>query len=214
MMMQRQHTHQAGHILVEFLLITPLLLAIAGGAMEVARFLRFNQMASVFSQEAAITAYRRCTDFFIFSASDAFDEAATRAAVQGCLNTFRGNLQQQLNTISPNVGTNPQFSVVLSVYRRDQVTDSGTAIGFTTLTRIVSATADLNSHYNAVGAELRRVTPVNTRILTDEQVRDMQRIVIAEVAYTYRPAIPIYRVLLGPIDLFRTTEEFRETTIL
>jgi Flp pilus assembly protein TadG len=212
--MQCNPSRQNGAILVEFLLITPLLLAIAGGAIEVARFLRFNQMASVFSQEAAITAYRRCTDIFVFNSNDTFDQTSTEAAIQVCLDTFRNGFQTQLNALSPNVGNNPQFSVILSVYRRDQVTDGDVATGFTSLTRIVSSPTGVTSHYSAAGEEIRRTTPADTVVLTDTQVRDMERIAIAEVGYAYSPAIQIYRVLLGPIDLLRTTGEFRETTIL
>ncbi len=46
--------------MVEFLLVAPVLLAISGGTIEVANFMRLSQISTVASQEMANVAYRRC----------------------------------------------------------------------------------------------------------------------------------------------------------
>jgi hypothetical protein len=51
-------------------------------------------------------------------------------------------------------------------------------------------------------------------VFTENEITDMERIVIAEVAYMYSPVIPIYKLVLGNIDLIKTDRGFRETTIL
>lgn len=209
--------HQRGQILIEFILIAPVLLAIAGGAIEIARFLRFNQVASVFSQESAMTAYRRCSDFFVFKEDETFDEVKTKAAAQRCLNDLRTTIENRLSDAYPIADpNNPKFSVVLSVYRRDQIAGSG--IGFASLTRTVSPdptgdSAAISSLFGISGNLIVRVGP-NTAVFTEAEIVGMERIVIAEVAYMYSPVIPIYRLLLGNIDLIKTDRGFRETTIL
>jgi hypothetical protein len=208
-----EHIRQKGQILIEFILIAPVLLAIAGGAIEIARFLRFNQVASVFSQEAAMTAYRRCSDSFVFQATGSFDETKTKAQINECLEELQTALQQRLSDAYPNTQpNNPRFSVILSVYRRDQ--SAGSGIGFNALTRIVySDTQALSSLYNASSNTIVK-DATNTVVFTEAEIKSMERIVIAEVAYMYSPAIPIYKLLMGDVDLMKTDERFRETTIL
>ena len=212
-----EHTRQKGQILVEFILIAPVLLAIAGGAIEIARFLRFNQVASVFSQEAAMTAYRRCSDSFVFRTTGEFDQTTSQAEINACLRELQTGLQQRLSDAYPDTTpTNPRFSVLLSVYRRDQA--AGAGIGFTNLTRMVfpNSAQDpdaLSSQYNSSSNTIVKVS-TNTVVFTEPEIRSMERVTIAEVAYIYSPAIPIYRLLMGDIDLMKTDERFRETTIL
>ncbi len=204
---------QKGQILIEFILIAPVLLAIAGGAIEIARFLRFNQVASVFSQETALTAYRRCSDFFVFTNAGGFDSPATQAAIRTCLNQIHETIQNRLDAAYPStVANNPKFSLALSVYRRDRV--GGSTVGFAALTQIAAnGPGALSSLFAINGDTIERVSP-KTEVFSQEEIEAMERIVIAEVAYIYSPAIPIYKVLLGNIDLMKTDEGFRETTIL
>jgi hypothetical protein len=213
--MHRRHkTRQKGQILVEFILIAPVLLAIAGGALEIARFLRFNQVASVFSQEAAMMAYRQCSDFFVFTSAGTFDKAETEKAINGCLTNLHNTIQNRLNDAYPStVSSNPRFSVVLSVYRLDQT--SGSGVGFSELTRLAypNSSLEISSLYNVSGASIRRDGEGHD-VLSDSEIREMERVVIAEVAYMYVPAIPIYKLLMGDVDLMKTNERFRETTIL
>ncbi len=212
-----ENIRQKGQILVEFILIAPVLLAIAGGAIEIARFLRFNQVASVFSQEAAVTAYRRCSDSFVFHTTGTFDETKTKAEINECLEELQTVIQQRLSDAYPSTQpNNPRFSVILSVYRRDQAAGSG--IGFTALTRMVYPNSEDNTNapsslYNASSNTIIKVAD-NKVIFTEAEIRSMERVVIAEVAYMYSPAIPIYKLLMGDVDLMKTDERFRETTIL
>jgi hypothetical protein len=208
---------QRGQILIEFILIAPVLLAIAGGAIEIARFLRFNQVASVFSQEAAMTAYRRCSDFFVFKADETFDTVQTQAAATQCLSGLRTTIENRLSNAYPTTDPkNPRFLVVLSVYRRDRIAGSG--IGFGSLTRMISpdSAADptaISSLYKISGNTIVREA-TSAVVFTENEITDMERIVIAEVAYMYSPVIPIYKLVLGNIDLIKTDRGFRETTIL
>jgi uncharacterized protein (UPF0333 family) len=222
---------QRGQILVEFILIAPALLAIAGGAIEIARFLRFNQTASIFSQEAAVAAYRKCSDFTNFDANGSFNSNATSSAIQLCLNDLRTQMQTRLNQISnPAQPINPEFLLVISVYRRDRIRDengnlilqSGLPVGFNSLERIVSASAPfaspsipLSSLFSPSSEAINRNNPLPaTVVITAAETEKMERIVIAEVAYRYTPAIPIYRVLMRNSNFLRTNANFRETTIL
>lgn len=212
---------QRGHILVEFILVAPVILAIAGGALEIARFLRLNQTASIISQEAAVSAYRKCSDFFVFDANGAFNQGETTSDIQKCLETVRSDLQKQLEDLyNPALPGNPKFSLVLSVYRRDNVRNSaGTELGFKQLTQIVPVPPDptptpLPSLYKATGGTIQKIGPPAAVVVNAGEVQKMERIVIAEVAYEYTPVIPIYKVLLGQGDFLRTGEGFRETTIL
>lgn len=215
----RNHPHHAGLILVEFILITPVLLAIAGGAIEIARFLRFNQAASVLSQESALTAYRRCSDFFSFNSQGAFDEAKSTDNTKMCLDDLRQSMQQSINRLyPPEEARNPRFTVSISVYRRDRIPDpkeKGAFIGFQSLTQVISAPENLQppSLYAAFGDTILKPS-MKKVILNSTQVTAMERIVIAEVAYRYTPVIPIYRLLMGNVNLMQTDDGFRETTIL
>jgi hypothetical protein len=214
---------QRGQVLVEFILIAPVLLAIAGGALEIARFLRYNQTASIVSQEAALSTYRRCSDFFLFNADGTFNYTGTAQKTEACLNRLREDIQAQVNRLyDPTTRGNPEFLLVLSVYRRDSVLDArGTAIGFVNLERIMSASAPndapsspLASLYQTSANTIQRIGSPSIQVVNAAEAEQMERIVIAEVAYRYTPVIPIYKVLLGDGDFLRTDERFRETTIL
>jgi len=202
-----------GHAMVEVIVVAPLILSIASLGLEVSRFLKLNQVASILSQEAANTAFRRCADALIFDSSDNFNQAATEAAIQTCLNTVVSNFANAATSLYPTDTSqgNPRYRVIVSIYRLDKGASDPLIGGFTSLTRVLAASDNsLTSQYSASG---NAITRNGALILGTSRVEQQERIAIAEVTFEYTPMILIYRVFLG-LNILHTDEFCRETTIV
>lgn len=200
----RANNHQGsqhGVVMIEFIIILPLLLCIAGVTVEMARFLRFNQMASVLSQEAALRAYRQCSDFFVYSQANLFALEATRATTKRCLEEVGAQLVASRNNLearTPSIS----FNMAISVYRQDENE------GFDN-ERILWASASRNPDLpNLANSQLRQnfSPPLAVR----------RRVVVAEVSYNYEPVIGLYQGFWqGLAAAFRRQGNvFIETTII
>ena len=208
-MRENNSFRQRGHALIELIIVAPVLLSIAALGIEVSRFLRLNQVASILSQESANNTFRRCSDILDFeNGTDTFSSANTQSAIQDCLNTeldgFRkstGLLYSQLD-----LGSSPTFNLVLSVYRQDQ------GFGFADLTSIVvtSSANRTSNYYMSAGSIMRN----GQTVLSSSQILDQGRVAIAEVTFEYTPIVPLYKIFLN-LDILNTKlGQFRETTIL
>lgn len=219
---------------LEFLIVAPILLLIAGSTIELARFIKLRQIADVISQEAALEAYRRC-DITNVSAestgSDPVVNTTTSASdTQACLNDVAAKFQA---TVSAAGVTNAR--VILSLYRydfgflvpRDSPSCPATPSTLTppaAFTQI--STSALDSAFSLDG---------NTSI-KDQNGREvgsaitgcqLGRILISELAFFYTPIIN-FRVLgirnSFDVDFSQSSlrkdpetsyeNAFRETTIL
>jgi Flp pilus assembly protein TadG len=194
--------------MIEFIIILPLLLCIAGATIEIARFLRFNQMASVLSQEAALRAYRQCSDFFLYANNEAsdFDPEATRALTGTCLDGVRTQLANARTSL---IGSTQSiaFNISISVYRHDgtQGADGFTGEGDSGSNPVRIASSDSEFSGTDRAANQFRTLP---------QVRG--RMVIAEVSYNYTPVIQLYQGFWGGLAavLRKEGNVFKETTII
>lgn len=193
---------QDGVVMIEFLIILPLLLCLAGATIEIARFLRFNQMASVLSQEAALRAYRQCSDFFVYGDDDDFGADATRARTGRCLSEVGGQMVGSRNTLQATT-TSISFNIAISVYRFD---GEDAKEGFPRNSARISWTSD--------------ATFPGTERAGDNafwpSLENRKRIVVAEVSYNYEPVIRLYQGFWqGLAAAFRRQGNvFIETTII
>jgi hypothetical protein len=209
----RKASNTRGHALIEVIIVAPIILSIASLGLEVSRFLKLNQTASILSQEAANTAFRRCADIFVFDTNDIFSSTKTSAAIQSCLDTLVANVGSSATSLYPlnTDKKNPAFRLILSIYRLDSGASDPGIGGFPQLTRVLARSDNsLTSRYSVSGNSVARD---GATVLDSQRVSSQERIAIAEVTFEYNPAILIYRVFLG-LNILNTDEFCRETTIL
>ena len=109
---------ERGSSYIEFLLVAPIFLLIAASTIEIARFLRFRQLAGVFSKEAALEAYRKCDITNITTtggnSDPSVDWPSTSRDISSCLQT----LETQMNAGLTAAGfPSSRAKVILSMYR-------------------------------------------------------------------------------------------------
>ena len=88
----RRNRGEHGSGLIEFIFVAPIILLLAGSTLEVARFLRFRQIAGVLSQEAANRAYSQCADITSVSAAGTsltVNTTTTTTNISACLTTVK-----------------------------------------------------------------------------------------------------------------------------
>jgi Flp pilus assembly protein TadG len=231
----RRYPRQRGSGYLEFLIVAPILLLVAGSTIELARFIKLRQIADVISKEAALEAYRQCDitniDAGGNSSSDpTVNTTTTTNETQACLDDVASKFQA---TIASTGVENAR--VVLSLYRydfgflipRDAPTCTAAPNSFLppiTFTRITTG---------AIDSAFRLVDGVSIQDQNNREVGSSQigcrlgRILISELAFFYDPIID-FRVL-GIGDSFDVNfnesplrrdpganfqNAFRETTIL
>jgi len=216
----RERRQQRGASFLEFIMVAPVMLLVAGATVELSRFIRFRQVADVLSKEAAMRAYRQCDITKVkfessspsVSKAPTVDEDQSATDIQNCLNTTSNNIQ---NTLAQAGITG---SVILSMYRFEfnQLVPTPACTGQTPR-KIISqnSTSVYNPTVNGISG------PNGT--VTGRWGCTTGRVVISEVAFRYTPIIN-YRVIgVGnSFDVnFRNSqlsspnaEGFREATIL
>jgi hypothetical protein len=209
----------SGKVLIELILVTPLLLMIPAGVMEYARFLRMDQIAVVYSQEAANRAYRQCGDFYVNVPANAntwssvFSPTETASETLRCITNVRNSTNSSMQSYLPG------SQIIISVYRFNfDVTRTPPTDTLTSVAVIPDQTSPGMYSRTLVGLDgtqtsLVRVAPRSGELLSATEVRARQRIVVAEVAFNYRPVLSIFRAFLDAVNL-TTNGEYRETTIL
>ena len=222
----RRNRGEHGSGLIEFIFVAPIILLLAGSTLEVARFLRFRQIAGVLSQEAANRAYSQCADITSVSAAGTsltVNTTTTTTNISACLTTVKTGIDAAADAAGL-AGS----ALTISVYRHnlgtvaptDPTAPTGCAISTAAVTRILSAVPASNfkptTGGNTTGGEI--TTTSNALVVSKLDVCKRGRIVIAELVFPYTTIIN-YRVFglgfntdLSSSELKSTN--LRETTIL
>jgi len=215
----RRNRGEHGSGLIEFIFVAPIILLLAGSTLEVARFLRFRQIAGVLSQEAANRAYSQCADITSVSVNPTtskilVDEPTTIANIQTCLT----NIKKEIDIAATTAGLTGS-ALTISVYRHNLGTVAPTdptvcASSTAKVTRIPSIIPA--SKFDTTGGEIK--TTSNAPVVSKLDVCKRGRIVIAELVFPYTTIIN-YRVFgLGFNTNLKQSgferNDFRETTIL
>ena len=216
---------QRGASFLEFIIVAPILLLVAGGTVELARYIRFRQIADVLSKEAAMRAYRECditqVEFTsrpprVFnrqSEDDATDPKGTSFLIKNCLNTVNAAMEGTLNA------SGIQGGIILSMYRFDFANLVPTpGCSAANPTRIPAANPS-----SVYAPQAGGISGPNG-IVTGTWGCTTGRVVISEVTFQYNPIIN-YRVIgVGnsfdvnfanyPLSTANQQNLPRETTIL
>jgi Flp pilus assembly protein TadG len=101
---ERKRTRESGSAMLEFVLTVPVLLMIAGTTVDMARYMRYLQITSFVSQEAASQIYRQCSDLTVYTkprwgtVQVAPNTQQTIMAIERCLERVQIQSQRMLNT--------------------------------------------------------------------------------------------------------------------
>ena len=99
----KQHKRERGSSMIEFCFTIPTLLVIAGATIDLSRYMRYAQVTTFVSQEAASQIYRQCSDITIynkpFQDSDRLvvDTDNTPKAIAQCIQRIQAASQLVLN---------------------------------------------------------------------------------------------------------------------
>lgn len=206
---------QRGASFLEFIMVAPIMLLVAGATVELSRFIRFRQVADVLSKEAAMRAYRQCdiTRVQFTNGGISVDPAITTPVIQACLDGIKASTEATLG------GTGIRGTVTISVYRfdyRNLVPTSGCS---------TQAPTQITSQ-NPTSAYQPRAGGIlgPNGIVTGTWGCTTGRVVISEVTFQYNPIIN-YRVIgvgnsfdvnfaNSPLSTANQQNLPRETTIL
>ncbi len=162
---------QAGVAFIEFLFVVPLMLGLTFFVIEVARFLKVAQAATVLAREAANVTYRQCADI-------PFDGnlAAFQADVASCIST---NVVTAAGTLGTSAATQlsdgARITLVINVYRN--------GVAANPLIASVTNSATGTKLAFAVGSGISDGSRV---YLSDTDFATRDRAVTAEVLYPFR----------------------------
>ena len=208
----RRNRGEHGSGLIEFLFVAPIILLLAGSTLEVARFLRFRQIAGVLSQEAANRAYSQCADITSVSAvgnSLTVNIGTTTTNIGDCLTIIK----TAIDTAAIAAGLQAGSALTISVYRHNL---SAVAPAFNCSTpNTISISVGTVSKFTIAGDA---ITTSGANVVSASDVCIRGRIVIAELVFPYTTIIN-YRVFGVGFDTdlsqsgLRGTD-LRETTIL
>ena len=207
----RRNRGEHGSGLIEFIFVAPIILLLAGSTLEVARFLRFRQIAGVLSQEAANRAYSQCADITSVSAvgtSLTVNTTTTTTNISACLTTVKTGIDAAA-TAAGLAGS----ALTISVYRHNLGT---VAPAFNCSTpNTISISVGTVSKFTIAGDA---ITTSGKNVVSASDVCKRGRIVIAELVFPYTTIIN-YRVFgLGFNTNLKQSgferNDFRETTIL
>lgn len=221
----RRNRGEHGSGLIEFIFVAPIILLLAGSTLEVARFLRFRQIAGVLSQEAANRAYSQCADITSVSAagtSFTVDEDKTKNNIGACLAIIKA----AIDTAATTAGLQAGSALTISVYRHNLGTVAptnpmGCASSTAAVTQILPTPpttpptpppVPASKFTTTTSGEIKTTGSSGTTVVSKLDVCKRGRIVIAELVFPYTTIIN-YRVL-GLDNSGFTGTAFRETTIL
>lgn len=207
----RRNRGEHGSGLIEFIFVAPIILLLAGSTLEVARFLRFRQIAGVLSQEAANRAYSQCADITSVSAAGTsltVNTTTTTTNISACLTTVKKGIDAAADAAGL-AGS----ALTISVYRHNL---SVVAPAFNCSTpNTISISVGTVSKFTIAGDA---ITTSGKNVVSASDVCKRGRIVIAELVFPYTTIIN-YRVFgLGFNTNLKQSgferNDFRETTIL
>ncbi len=211
----RRNRGEHGSGLIEFIFVAPIILLLAGSTLEVARFLRFRQIAGVLSQEAANRAYSQCADITSVSVNPTtskilVDEPTTIANIQTCLT----NIKKEIDIAAKAAGLQEGRALTISVYRHNL----GTVAPELNCSSPASTKIDRIDPASTVTTSGGATTTDGAIVVSSFDVCKRGRIVIAELVFRYTTIIN-YRVfgLRFNTNLKQSgfeRNDLRETTIL
>lgn len=116
-----------GSAFIEFVVVAPLILFIAGYTVRFAQQLQAQQIGLVVAREIATAAFLQCADYTIqlvpqpnncgTTGSDlCIDQAATTTAIQNCLTNARNSFTGNWNSVKPPTASGA-LTINLAVYR-------------------------------------------------------------------------------------------------
>jgi hypothetical protein len=116
-----------GSVLVELVLVTPIILIVAGFTVRLVQVIQAQQIASVLSREVATDAYKNCMDFTLQNRSVdsgverlVVDTTNTAPIIRQCLERIRTRFMGQWDLIRPaGTQSSTSLTVDLWVYRYD-----------------------------------------------------------------------------------------------
>jgi hypothetical protein len=120
-------TPMRGSVLVELVLVTPIILIVAGFTVRLVQMIQAQQVASVLSREIATDAYRNCMDFTLQNRTVVsgverlvVDTETTAPILAGCLDRIRTRFLERWDSLRPaGTRTDTALNLSLWVYRYD-----------------------------------------------------------------------------------------------
>lgn len=100
---RERRERERGSSMIELCFTIPVLLIIAGATVDISRYMRYAQVTTFVSQEAASQIYRQCSDLTIYnrpvtnSSQLTIDTATTRSAIAQCIQRIQAASQLVLN---------------------------------------------------------------------------------------------------------------------
>ena len=231
---------ERGGSLVEFAFVAPIMLVISGATIDIGRFLRYHQITSSISQEAANYVYRRCSDITSLTETNGqttVDASKSRARILACAQRARDEAQIALNNALP------RSLISITVYRHnieefydkkgssntgkcaragDDITSIQAPPSQDDIIRVELTYPSTTRPGGPIGELIGRskltenngnLLSGNTTIVSKEQVCNRNRLVAVEVGYAFEPIVKFLPAFLPGFGIDKEGLH-RETTIL
>ena len=230
---------ERGGSLVEFAFVAPVMLIISGATIDIGRFLRYHQITSSISQEAANYVYRRCSDITSLTETNGqttVDTQKSQDRILACAQRARDEAQQALDN------TLPGSLISITVYRHNiasfydktskfgnngacggqgdtinEVSGLPSAMAQPISGRGVSSgpgSGDLKKlGERQLAARGGALVSGSKEIVSAKQVCNRNRLVSVEVAYAFQPIVKFLPAFLPGFGIDKDGLH-RETTIL
>jgi Flp pilus assembly protein TadG len=233
---------ERGGSLVEFAFVAPVMLIISGATIDIGRFLRYHQITSSISQEAANYVYRRCSDITSLTETNGqttVDASKSRARILACAQRARDEAQIALNNALPGslISITVYRHNIEDFYDKKGSSNTGTCAAGDDITSIQAPPSQddkdkcgqLNRTHPStarlgvnIGELIGRpkltensgnLLSGNTTIVSKEQVCNRNRLVAVEVGYAFEPIVKFLPAFLPGFGIDKEGVH-RETTIL
>lgn len=231
---------ERGGSLVEFAFVAPVMLIISGATIDIGRFLRYHQITSSISQEAANYVYRRCSDITSLTETNGqttVDASKSQARILACAQRARDEAQIALNNALPC------SLISITVYRHniedfydkkgssntgtcapagDDITSIQAPPSQADIIRVGLTCPSTTRSGGTIGERIGRskltenngnLLSGNTTIVSKEQVCNRNRLVAVEVGYAFEPIVKFLPAFLPGFGIDKEGLH-RETTIL
>jgi hypothetical protein len=218
------------------------MLIISGATIDIGRFLRYHQITSSISQEAANYVYRRCSDITSLTETNGqttVDASKSRARILACAQRARDEAQIALNNALPGslISITVYRHNIEDFYDKKGSSNTGTCAAGDDITSIQAPPSQddkdkcgqLNRTHPStarlgvnIGELIGRpkltensgnLLSGNTTIVSKEQVCNRNRLVAVEVGYAFEPIVKFLPAFLPGFGIDKEGVH-RETTIL
>ena len=234
---------ERGGSLVEFAFVAPVMLIISGATIDIGRFLRYHQITSSISQEAANYVYRRCSDITSLTETNGqttVDASKSRARILACAQRARDEAQIALNNALPGslISITVYRHNIEEFYDKKGSSNTGTCapagdditsiqappsqediIRVGQQSRTYPSTTRLRGNIGQLIGKSKltenngNLLSGNTTIVSKEQVCNRNRLVAVEVGYAFEPIVKFLPAFLPGFGIDKEGVH-RETTIL